>query len=71
MAIRFKSFKLGDKGTDIRKIATLLRKHGSSIKPTDTFTIGMRSAVVSFQKKNGLPVTGVVDKKTWDKLNKK
>lgn len=69
MALKFKPIKLGDKGADVRKVATMLKKHGSTIKPTSVFAIGMRSAVVSFQKKNNLPVTGVVDKKTWDKLN--
>ena len=64
----FKAFKMGDKGPEIKKIAAALKKHGSTIKPTAVFSIGMRSAVVSFQKKKGLKVTGVVDKMTWDKL---
>ena len=69
MAVKgFEEYKIGDKGADIRKIVTALRKNGSTIKPTLVFHIGMRSAVVAFQKKKGLPTTGVVDKKTWDKL---
>ena len=65
---KFKPFKLNDKGEEIRKIARLLKVHGSTIKPTDTFHIGMLSAVKKYQKNHGLEVTGVVDKKTWDKL---
>ena len=64
-----KPVKFGDKDEIVRGIAELLRKHGSTVKDTDVFTIGMRSAVVAFQKKNKLPATGVVDKKTWTKLN--
>ena len=70
MALTFKPIKLNDTGAEVRKVSTLLKKHGSTIKPTSKFHIGVRSAVVAFQKKNKLPATGVVDKKTWDKLNK-
>lgn len=64
-----KPVKMGEKGEIVKGIAELLSKHGSTIKVTDVFTIGMRSAVIAFQKKHGLPATGVVDKKTWTKLN--
>ena len=69
MGVVFKPMKIGDKGTQIKKAQQLLKKHGSSIKPTDVFGIGMLSAVKSFQRKNKLAVTGIVDKKTWEKLN--
>ncbi len=69
MALKaFKPLRIGDKGPDVKKIYAALKKHGSTIKPTDVFHIGMQSAVFSFQRKHNLPVTGVVDKKTWDKL---
>lgn len=69
MALKtFKTIKIGDKGSEVKKICAALKKNGSTIKPTDEYTIGMLSAVRAFQKKQGLPVTGVVDKKTWDKL---
>ena len=68
MAIRFKPIKIGDKGPVITEIQKLLVKSGSTIKPTKVFHIGMQSAVCAFQRKNKLPQTGIVDKKTWDKL---
>lgn len=66
--LKFKPIKLNDKGAAVKEAAKLLAKAGSSIKPTEEFNVGMRSAVCAFQKKNGLPVTGIIDKKTWDKL---
>jgi peptidoglycan hydrolase-like protein with peptidoglycan-binding domain len=68
---KFQTLKLNDVSTDVKKAAQMLAKHGSKIKPTNVFTIGMRSAVVSFQKKHGLKVTGEIDRKTWDKLVEK
>lgn len=65
-----KPLKMGDKGPAVQYMALWLKQHGSSIKPTSVFHIGMRSAVISFQKKNKLKPTGVIDKKTWDKLGK-
>ena len=69
MTIKFKPFKLNAEGKEVLEISKLLGKAGSSLKPTKKFNIGMLSAVKSFQKKNGLPVTGIVDKKTWEKLH--
>lgn len=60
--------ELGSKGTNVKKAQEMLRKLGSTVKVTGEFNIGMMSAVRSFQKKNGLAVTGIVNKKTWDKL---
>lgn len=60
--------ELGSKGTNVKKAQEMLRKLGSTVKVTGEFNIGMLSAVRSFQKKNGLAVTGIVNKKTWDKL---
>lgn len=65
-----KPFGFGTKGPEVLYASSLLQKNGSSIKLTDAYHIGMRSAVISFQKKNKLKVTGVIDKKTWDKLCK-
>lgn len=61
----------GDKGKDVEKAQQLLQKAGSTIKVTGEFSIGMKSAVKAFQKKNGLKITGIIDQKTWDKLNAK
>lgn len=60
--------KQNDKGTDVKLAQQMLAKLGSTIKPSGIYSIGMVSAVKSFQKKNGLKVTGVIDTKTWDKL---
>ena len=65
-----KPHKLNDKGPAVQYMALWLKHRGSSIKPTNVFHIGMRSAVISFQVKNKLKPTGVIDKKTWDKLSK-
>ena len=66
-AIKFQ-LKQNDKGTDVKLAQQMLAKLGSTIKPSGIYSIGMVSAVKSFQKKNGLKVTGVIDTKTWDKL---
>lgn len=68
MAVVFKAIKLGAKGKQVTDAQKLLQKSGSTIKLTGEFGIGMFSAVKAFQKKNGLKVTGAIDKKTWDKL---
>ena len=60
--------KQNDKGTDVKIAQQMLAKLGSTIKPSGIYSIGMVSAVKSFQKKNGLKITGVIDTKTWDKL---
>lgn len=69
MPIKFKSIKMGDTGKSVSDIQKLLQKAGSTIKVTGEFGIGMFSAVKAFQKKNKLPATGIVDKKTLDKLS--
>ena len=63
-----KPLKLGDKGPAVQYMALWLAQKGSTIKKTNVFHIGMRRAVVSFQTKNKLKATGVIDKRTWTKL---
>ena len=65
-----KALKTGMIGPQVAYACAMLQKHGSTLKPTDKFHVGMRSAVICFQKKNGLKPTGAIDKKTWDKLVK-
>ena len=60
--------EIGNKGTNVKQAQEMLHKLGSTIKVTGEFTVGMMSAIRSFQKKNGLAATGKMDKKTWDKL---
>jgi len=59
---------IGYAGKEVNEIQKQLVLAGSTIKPVKTYTIGMFSAVKAFQKKNGLPATGIVDKPTWNKL---
>lgn len=45
-----------------------LKKLGYSKSLSGKFTTSMKKAVKAFQKKNGLNVTGCIDKTTWKKL---
>lgn len=65
---KFVPYKINDKGPEIMKIAEMLKRHGSTIRPTQVYHIGMYAAVKKFQKDHKLAVTGIVDKKTYDKL---
>lgn len=64
-----KVMKYGATGEDVKTMQKALQKAGSTIKVTGEYTIGMVSAVKSFQKKNGLKVTGTIDAKTKAKLD--
>lgn len=64
-----KVMKYGATGEDVKTMQKALQKAGSTIKVTGEYTIGMVSAVKSFQKKNGLKVTGTIDAKTKTKLD--
>lgn len=68
MTVKFVKMAYGEAGARITKAQKLLAKAGSSIKPNGVYTIGMVSAVKAFQKKHKLPVTGVIDAKTMNKL---
>ena len=61
--------KLNDKGLKVVEAQKYLKKAGSKIEPNGVYTIGMVSAVRAFQKKNGLKVTGRIDKATFEKLS--
>lgn len=54
----------GDESKEVLKYQKLLQKTGSKIQLNGIFTIGMKTAIKSFQKKNGLKVTGELDSKT-------
>lgn len=64
------NLKYGDEGVDVLEVQGLLREVGSSIALTGQYSVAMISAVRSFQKKNGLEVTGKVDKTTYKLLKK-
>lgn len=55
---------------DIMKAQKMLRKLGSNIKVTGKFTIGMMSALYTFQRKYLLPNTGELDEITWKELKR-
>ena len=64
------NLKYGDEGIEVLEVQGLLRASGSSISLTGQYSVAMISAVRSFQKKNGLDITGKVDKKTYKLLRK-
>ena len=68
--VTYPELKRGAEGELVIQLQDLLSKAGSKIKVSGVFGIGTYSAVKAFQKKNNLEVTGVVNKKTWDKLLK-
>ena len=68
MVAKFIPMKYGEESDRVKKAQKLLQKSGSTIKENGVYTIGMASAVRAFQKKNKLPVTGVIDAKTFSKL---
>lgn len=57
-------------GRIIRKAQIYLRRQGSKITVDGLYTIGMRSALKSFQRKHGLERTGELDIPTWKALKK-
>lgn len=61
--------KLGDEGDKVRELQhRLLQLQWWEGKITPTFDEATKLAVEGFQGKRGFPVTGEVDKVTWDKL---
>lgn len=68
MTAKFIKMGYGEAGGRVMKAQKLLAKAGSSIKANGIYSIGMVTAVKAFQKKHKLPVTGVIDAKTMNKL---
>jgi hypothetical protein len=62
----FKPLKTGAKGSGVKTVQTLL-----GIKADGSFGPGTAKAVQDFQKKSGLPVTGIVDQETLKELKSK
>lgn len=62
-ASAFKPLKNGSKGTGVKNVQTLL-----GLKADGVFGPGTEKAVQDFQKKSGLPVTGIVDQVTFKAL---
>ena len=68
MTAKFIKMAYGEVGGRVTKAQKLLAKAGSSIRANGIYSIGMVTAVKAFQKKHRLPVTGVIDAKTMNKL---
>lgn len=64
----FKPMVYGMEGKEVMEAQKLLKAAGSSITVNGKYTIGMLTAVKTFQKKHGLEVTGKIDAKTMNKL---
>ena len=62
----FKPLKNGSKGPSVKTVQTLL-----GIKSDGSFGPGTAKAVQDFQKKSGLPITGIVDQSTLKALKAK
>lgn len=61
----------GSRGTSVRELQTLLRNRGFDPGPIDgIFGTRTRSAVISFQRSQGLNPDGIVGVRTWTALGK-
>lgn len=69
-SINYPELRMGAKGDLVVQLQEMLQKTGSKIKADGNFTIGTRTALVKYQKANGLEPSGVCDQKTWTKLLK-
>ena len=59
----FKPFKRGAKGKGVINIQKALK-----LKADGEFGPGTEAAVKAFQKKEKMPVTGIVDEETWRRI---
>ena len=62
-------------GQPIRSLQTMLRvisEYNGSVPtliPDGIYGNETRDAVIAFQRNNGLPVTGITDQQTWEKIS--
>lgn len=61
---------LGTKGPDVDRLQQALAAKGAKITPDSDFGPKTKTAVMSFQKANGLVADGIVGASTWDALLK-
>lgn len=72
---KMQEYKKGDKGNMIIILQTILKsykkyyKNYNDIELTGEFDDQTEEAIKNFQKLSGIPVTGVLDRKTWNTLN--
>jgi peptidoglycan hydrolase-like protein with peptidoglycan-binding domain len=67
-AVDYPVQSFGSRGTDVRVIQYLLRHRGYSLPPTGYFGPQTRAAVAAYQRLRQLPVTGAMDRATWQLL---
>lgn len=68
--ISYPTIRQGAKGDVVKTMQTMLAKGGSTLVIDGIFGSGTRSAVMAFQRKNGLVVDGICGPKTWGMLIK-
>ena len=68
--ITYPTICMGTKGDLVVQLQQLLGRWGSKIRPSGHFDIGTRSALVKFQKENGVKADGVCGPETWAELMK-
>jgi peptidoglycan hydrolase-like protein with peptidoglycan-binding domain len=61
--------QLGSKGSAVKTLQDLLNKAGVKCATDGDFGSKTETAVKEFQKKVGLEETGIVNFKTWAKIN--
>ncbi|MEK4034416.1 peptidoglycan-binding domain-containing protein [Methylocystis sp. IM3] len=59
---------LGDRGARVAELQRKLNAGGEDLVVDGVFGRDTLAAVMAFQSASGLDVTGVVDRKTWDRL---
>lgn len=67
-AVSWPTVKEGARGPNVTTIQLLLRQRGHSIAADGVFGSQTKSAVMTFQQRNGLVVDGIVGPQTWPKL---
>lgn len=68
MTVTYPDIQQGSTGEIVIQLQDFLVHAGSNIRIDGVFGLGTRNAVRAFQKKHKLPVTGIVNDKTWIKL---
>lgn len=64
----YPTLRYGSKGDLVFQMQRMLNQLGSNLTADGIFGNGTRSAVVAFQRKNGLEADGICGSKTWKKL---
>ena len=60
--------KMGDKGPDVNEAQDLLNRNGALLDADGVFGAGTADGVREFQSTVGLPVNGLIDAATWQRL---